>query len=431
VQNEAVRSSPAASATARRASIGSVFISHSSHERFAEMVRDAVSHRLREARFEVLVDADAIRPGEEWEPTLSRWLARCRAAVLLISHDALKSDWVQHEASILRWRRQVGATVTVIPVLVGGVTAQDVAASKLGDLLDLQLLVNAGSGDEYVDAAVIAKDVLAQLSAIAVPAGDDRMEKWLDRVSYFLSQVGDEEKLSEFARELGVSDDNVHRVRLPGGKRFLAGQFLDGGLDRRTYQAVRAISDFLGREWLAKLVNDVAFTWVNGAAAHQLLLVARQATPKVPVLNARSPATADEYLDRATFRTDYWREVACTVVGEDAVDELIAHYEQALALLHGIEPPWTVADIVPRDEPCFLVVDPTGAPWEAVTEALRVVRERYPWVVFLLLAGRLGPAAEQDGWADSSIHILLPPLAPGEEKEGRQLVRDLRELVAK
>jgi hypothetical protein len=204
---------------------------------------------------------------------------------------------------------------------------------------------------------------------------------------------------------------------------------LDDGLSSRTYYAVRAISDYLPHDHLDKLVDNVACAWVDIEAAHKLLDVCRQ-RGSTAVLNARHPATADDYLDRATCRGVYWREVAATVVGEDAVAELVAHYESAVLSLHGVEPPWTVDDIEPRDEPTVLVVDPTGAPLEAAISAVKTIRARFPWVIVLLLVGDAAPSRQNlDDWKLGAVDVVSPALRPGAELAARRRVRDLRQLL--
>lgn len=410
-----------------------VFVSHSSHEPFADKVRQGVCDRLREKGYEVLVDAEGLKPGQHWRSVLNHWLADCHAAVLLLSREALTSAWVHREASILLWRRALGSEVVIVPALVGDLGPADVAAAGLDELDAFQFAGADSAGADAADVDELVASITEQLADIPASHRDDAdlMRQWIDRISFFLGKVGDPEQLSRCAHELGVAAEDLHHVRLAEGHRFLAHQLLDDGLSRRVYRAVRTICDFMGREWLDRLVNDVAFTWVNRDAARDLLAASMAANPSVALLNAFSPATADEYLDRATCRAEYWREVAGTVVGEEPVAELVAHYEQAVASLHGVEAPWTAADIQPRDTPSFLVIDPAGNRPESVSEALRIIHGRYPWVVLLVLAGRDDADDLLPGWALGPVHTIAPALGPGEELAARRTVRDLRQLIAR
>jgi TIR domain len=408
-----------------------LFVSHSSREELAERVREVTCRRLRDKGYQVWVNTDELRPGDEWRGVITHQLADCHGAVLLLSRDALSSAWVRREVTILMWRRLLGSAVHVIPVLIGGVTPDDVMAAGLTELRPLQAAMissPAGSGTEVDALAAMVVDRFAALPAH--PSDNDQVRRWTERVSYFLTHVGDRDKLSECAQQLGVTDGELHMVRLPEGNRFLAHQLLDDGLQRRTYDAIRVISDFMGAEWLAKLINDVAFTWVNSAAARQLLAAARRGAATTALLNASRSDTATEYIQRATCRGVYWLEVAGMPVGEDTVPELVAHYEQAIASLHGLDPPYTVADIEERDGPYFLVVDPAGVSIGAVVDAIDIVHARYPWVTVLLLTG--DQALTSDEVRDQrfrSAVVLSPELRPGEERRARRTVRDLRALL--
>jgi hypothetical protein len=416
-----------------RSDLRRVFVSHSSRDPYADKVRRAVCRQLREKNYVVLVDADELKPGQEWRAVLAHWLAECHAAVVLVSRDALRSDWVRREMTILMWRRSLGSGVHVIPALVGDVTPRELRDAGLTDMRSLQYAREPSPGATDEDAEHAATTITSQLAALPPDtAENDRMRNWVDRISYFLTRVGEPAKLGECAAELGVAEKYLHMVQLPEGGRFLAHQLLDDALGRRMYNAIRAISDYMRREWLGKLISDVSFTWVNVEAARQLLAVCSQPKGAMAVLNARSSATADEYLDRATCRGGYWREVAGTVVGEDAVAELVAHYERAIASLHGLEPPWQIGDIQPRDEPCVLIVDPVGVRIDAVATALRIVRRRYPWIVFVLLAGEEAPLDQEVlSWRLGEVQSIIPPLQAGQEQAGRRGVRDLRALLAR
>ena len=403
-----------------------VFVSHSTSEPFAQAVLQAVCDALRAKRCDLLVSA-RLEPGDVWREKLNQWLAECEAAVLLLSREALRSSWVRREIAILMWRRGNGSRIPVVPVLVGDVAPDDVMTAGYTELRPLQFAVLPRSGHP----GELAATIVARLGLDAIrPGVGGHMKRWIDRLSFFLSRVDDVSRLGECARALGVSEEGLRYVTLPGGSRFLAHQMLDDGLSSQTYYAVRAISDYLPHDHLGKLIDNVACAWVDIEAAHKLLDVCQQKAGSTAVLNARHPATADDYLDRATCRGVYWREVAGTVVGEDAVAELVAHYESAVLSLHGVEPPWTVDDIEPRDEPTVLVVDPTGVPLEAAISAVKTVRDRFPWVIVLLLVGDAAPSRQNlDDWKLGTVNVVSPALRPGAERAARRRVRDLRQLL--
>jgi hypothetical protein len=382
---------------------------------------------LRARNYRVLVDADELRPGDEWRLVLYSWLAECHAAVLLLSKEALNSPWVRRETTILMWRHLLGPTVHVVPALVGDVTARDVAQAGFGELGALQYARLAKPGSTPAHARELASAIAGRFAVLPEPSlVRDPMQVWLDRVTYFLTHVGDDDSLSEAGRELGISDDDLSLLRLPEGRRFFAHQLLSHDLSSRTYKAIRAISDYMSREWLDKLIRDISFVWVHAEAARQLLSTHQPMQGGVALLNARSAQTVDDYIERATFRGDYLREVAGTAVGEDAVAELVAHYEKAVERLLGVEPPWTLADATPRDQMCVLTVDPAGVRLEVVASAVRIIQERYPWLVTVLMTGEAVPDNKVIAtWSLGRVRVLTPQLAAEEEFRARRLVADL------
>lgn len=407
-----------------------VFISHSSKKPFAAAVCRLVVKQLRAKNYQVFIDVDELRPGEEWRSVLNHRLADCHAAVLLLSREALSSSWVRREINILLWRRALGAAVHVIPALVGDVRREDVAAAGFSELESFQYARLPNRRPKESDAARLAAAITNRFVDLeAEPTTRDPMEKWIDRVTFFLSHVGDDNSVNDCGRHLGITEEDLSYLKLPGGRRFLAHQLLNQDLTNRTYSAIRSIADFIGREWLDKLIRDITFVWVNMQAARQLLSIYEHSGSGVALLNARSFLTAYEYIDRATCRGDYWREMAGIPVGEDAVPELVAHYEKAISALLGVEPPWTLADMKPRPEMCVLVIDPVGVRLEIVAEAVHITQERYPWLVIVLMIGDAEARPEiLSTLGPGCVRTLMPPLGAEEEQAARRLVADLRKL---
>src|SRR4051812_44064690 len=113
-----------------------VFISHSSKtDPYADAVRIHVQRALVARGWEVRVDIDGLRGGEEWSGVLYHWLADCDAAVVLVGRKALTSKWVAREVDLLLWRRALGSPLTVVPAILGDLTRADVEPSPLADLL--------------------------------------------------------------------------------------------------------------------------------------------------------------------------------------------------------------------------------------------------------------------------------------------------------
>jgi TIR domain len=105
-----------------------VFISHSSRQDdFAAKVRSQVQARLEGLNWDVRVDMDALKGGDDWRSVIYHWLAQCDAAVVLLGRGAIQSSpWVRREVNILLWRRALGSPLTVVPALLGDVRSAEV-----------------------------------------------------------------------------------------------------------------------------------------------------------------------------------------------------------------------------------------------------------------------------------------------------------------
>ncbi|MCW5616673.1 MAG: toll/interleukin-1 receptor domain-containing protein, partial [Rhodocyclaceae bacterium] len=101
--------------------------------KYARHIRDEVE-RLLGDDFEVLLDRKLLDPGDRWPIKLLRWLGDCDGAVLLLSEDAIESKWVLQEATVLTWRRHLRPDFRLIPVRLGALTDEALAAAGFGPL---------------------------------------------------------------------------------------------------------------------------------------------------------------------------------------------------------------------------------------------------------------------------------------------------------
>jgi TIR domain len=124
-----------------------IFISHSARndaDAYANLT--IIKNHLVENGFDVLIDETRITGGEDWRECINTWLAYCHGAIILLTEKALKSDWVQREATIAAFRRSrtPGSEFKLLPVLLG-ISANDMTNSqKFGviELADYQALMN-------------------------------------------------------------------------------------------------------------------------------------------------------------------------------------------------------------------------------------------------------------------------------------------------
>jgi hypothetical protein len=102
-----------------------VFVSHSARDAEARRLLQLLEDKPFSEKFAVRVDRE-IKKGEDWRAEINTWIGYCDAAIVLLSKDALQSDWVKYECSILAYRRTLQKNFCLIPVFLQGVRDTDV-----------------------------------------------------------------------------------------------------------------------------------------------------------------------------------------------------------------------------------------------------------------------------------------------------------------
>jgi hypothetical protein len=440
-----------------------VFISHSVRgDAHALEILEAVRDGLRSKQYEVLVDLDVLKPGQQWAPELYLCLARCHAAVILLSPKAMASMWVRREVNILLWRRSLGAELEVLPVLIEDVTPERLASTPgLEELAPYQVAI--GGAD---DADRIAQKIIDVFANREPPEDTSPMSKWVKDISDKIQAVRDQSVLAQAARDLNVGEDEIDdkiwnpekQICHPGASSFLAHQFLaPERLDEEPpqapeppesgpYEAIETLAQQLSSDNLRRLSTLVAPTWVGSEAVRGLLKTATD-THTVVTLNATDPATAEQYINRAFCCA--WRKygVPRAVVartGEKYIAEFVGKCDAAIRELAGVPAGTTFDDntrarmrsdrIASRLGRRYLIVHPDAAGFADmghVATALREIRDRYAgfrWLTIVLLTGPHLPSAQ--ALQDWQLHdaIVLPPLGEDHEWLAKIMVENLWEL---
>jgi hypothetical protein len=128
-----------------------IFVSHSSKDndltrQFCEALRAGRSgetccdpvvdyEKLEDYENTVLVDVDELQAGKPWPKQLHEWMARCHAAVLLLTANAVKSPWVLKEATILSWRLSLDESFRFFIVRSNDVSDSDMTARGFDPLM--------------------------------------------------------------------------------------------------------------------------------------------------------------------------------------------------------------------------------------------------------------------------------------------------------
>ena len=411
-----------------------VFISHSSREDpFAADVCNSVKKQLQ--GYDVLVDMDALQPGDDWSCVIYHWLAECHAAAILLNRKALTSPWVRREINILLWRRALGAPIRIVPAILGDLTTKDVENAGFSELKPLQFARIASGAQTETAANQLAETIAKQFAGHEAVVDDSPMGEWANVVATYLQEVKNVDSLVAAARELGVNDEHIPKVLIPiEGCRFLASQMLARVPGRRLYYAISRIDRYTPHEWLSRLIDQISPSWVNGEAARNLLT--RSEKQHTIILNAKLTQTAKHYILRATCcaSSGYQDAAVLAVTGEDFLEEFKARCKKAVRSLLKVPPGFDLDDALPSpgeqpDETTFLVVDPANTPMKLVAAGIHEVQTEFPWLTVVLLAGETAPQTSTIAdWQITEAIVLSPHLEAREELAGQQMVCSLNGL---
>ncbi|MFS8100565.1 toll/interleukin-1 receptor domain-containing protein [Lentzea alba] len=399
-----------------------VFLSHSTKDDSnAAELREHLETALKDRGWDVLVDEDGLKGGDEWRGVLYEWIAVCDAAIVLMTDKALASSWVRREINLLLWRRALGTPLMIIPAMVA--PTMDTGEPELRDLKKLQFEPNKGTPEEF--ASKIAERLPDVTAEFTNPVCN--MRRWISDVLACLREVTEQEMLEAAATELDAHYEDRKFTSVLAGQQFLAHWLLGPTCTSKLPAAMKAIARGMSVK-LEGLISLVVPVWVDGSSARALLPTGNQVCA---TLNANKPNTAKQYVRRAACCSlDYHIEVLDVVVGENLQADLLRDCEQAVRTLLDLQEPWPIEGVSPvDDEVCFLVIHPNGSPLGPVAAVVRTVLDRYPWLnVVLLTEEAVADKSLLDAWQLTE-GIVLPALAPGAELLADQMTMRLRRLI--
>jgi hypothetical protein len=436
--------------------MGRIFISHSSGgDRYAELVRDAVSSKLEACGHEVLLDKTRLEPGDEWRSVLYRWLAECDGAIVLLNDRALEvSSWLPRESTILLWRRALGSPVRIVPALLAGTRSNSSTEGWFRELLTLHVARIDAQGTGQEEAEMLAERIVGQVGDVtALPAVDAPIGMWLRDVAECLEDVS-RDRLARAARRLHVRDDDWQAL-LPDGEIFLAHQLLTRPLDVEVVEAIADLARGLTVERLERLVSLIQSTWVDPEAARKLVAASRPNEDTVATalprqgpggqperqalffgINASLPGTLRRYIDRATCCAPfgYRKATPSGVFGEDVTRELLSQCERALRAALNVRGTRSIDDRdfdVRRVKRVFLIFDPEIASPVQLAEVSQTLHAKYPQLTLLMATGGQSQSWEDPAGPFPELQIVEPRLEGEAERDGDQLGLDLEDLVDK
>jgi hypothetical protein len=234
-------------------------------------------------------------------------MARCHAGVLLLTKNAIESDWVRNEATILAWRMSLDDTFRFFIARAPDVTDADLTRRGYDPLRldDVQWL---GS----MDPADIARQVNAAI------ARDEIAESLFDRMAAtladLLSNVREEtlrrvaEKVSAGRPPWSPAEDPKRQYVEQIACRLLSedlGEF-DGVME-----FIDTLSQTAPRETVADMLRHVAPWWVDATAAGKLPGLSRLDPVGAAAINGNHVVkySARMYISRAHPLTLSWEYI--------------------------------------------------------------------------------------------------------------------------
>jgi hypothetical protein len=247
--------------------------------RFTQIVRDSVFEALS-AYAEPKLDRACLQAGDEWPLKLKQWLAECQAGVIFLTPEALESDWVLTETTILCWRHSLDSRVKVFPVWLSVDDAslqrfgfKPTEISRIQRTLDYEgVLTTAGARDFGFQ---IAEVIRPHLKGVA-RAGSGPVDRWAGRLwrSLFHGLKPDPETVLD---ENTLKDLDLPRWEdLPVGNRIeemgkaLGYGLLLGDASWRV-KVIKRIADDLSNASKVDVLKWLSFAWVSGRAAAYML----------------------------------------------------------------------------------------------------------------------------------------------------------------
>ena len=287
-----------------------IFVSHSSKDNeltreFCQALRgggagasgcDPVVDFEKLPDYDVLVDVDELQAGKPWPKQLHEWMARCHAAVLLLTPNAVKSPWVLKEATILAWRLSLDKNFRFFIVRFDGVSDSDLTAGGFDPLM-LDEVQKLPVGD--------AVDIAAQVHNAIPPPTDPTPFDSLCGALEDLAQDVKPNTLKRMAEKIKVGA-RQWRPDVEEKKQYvqaIAVKLLSEDLGG--YEGVDNLVDDLiattSTETVEKILYIVAPHWVDAGAAGRLPSVATCQPRRAIAMNGAgvSDFTAEMYVRRA------------------------------------------------------------------------------------------------------------------------------------
>ncbi|MBL8437222.1 MAG: toll/interleukin-1 receptor domain-containing protein [Zoogloeaceae bacterium] len=400
-----------------------LFVSHSSKDN--DLAREVVA-KIEAGEVKTVFDVYDLAGGQEWRPQLFRWMARCQAALILLTPNGIESNWVLQEATVLHARKMLEPGFRVFVAAPATLRQEYPERWKLFEPLALDEI----QGLQTLDAAAIAKEVAKALAESAAGGGKSFFERLAGLLEDILRNLGDKahHTVAEVSERLQI--DDAEWVAITGGDETLmeriAHRLCQGDLG--TYADLRellaAFKPVGEASLLASLLRVLAPYWVSPAVASSLPMACEAPPPRILALRARKQDFLPyRLLERIYAPYRVAPEVIALAGGNETYADLEAQLLRRLKDRAGFEPDEMdddeLFDLLAEDE-ATLAKQPAAAVarrvfvvlphLEFASLALKLA-QRFPSLVFI--APVLKAEALDSEWKDC--RQAVPSLPPQDE----------------
>lgn len=389
-----------------------LFFSHSTRDGSAERKILTDLAKSLEKKYAILLDREALVPGEDWRPTINFWIRACDAAVILVTPESIESEYCQYEWAILSYRRKQQGFL-IIPVYYGATPEQ--ISGKPHQISEISSYLN------YDNGANVSERVRSQLDQRPVLDQPGRLHVLY--IAKLLKQAVQNEQTIEIAAnainlELGAWDLSVDSWG------YFANKAMGIGI-RRATPALLQLQQYFGKkneDELRDIVDLIGFcSWVDIASAQRIKQRAEPTSIKQdPIgLNAEQVRTAICYVLSGSERAPNYNWPVATALGvfgsyEDLHRQIGSALREALQL-NGEEDDAEIKQLLDEQQtakqPVFIVLRADGLSRQWIEDLCGC--DLFARVNFLILTGE-GNAARGLLSDDA---LLTPELPQGFEHE--------------
>jgi hypothetical protein len=376
-----------------------LFISHSTNGLLADdrcvRIRELLSETLTD--WDVFVDKERIKAGDQWRTKILHHLAHAQAGIVLFSQKACVSDWVTAEALILCFRKSIDPHFQIIPVLLEGKSITDTCFHRYEpfQLNEIQFLVD----DSATPAEAFVQRIIDRLNH-PLPPEENR---WVARVSTILRRI-QTDTLRAAAQQLAlhVEDEVVELLKDNLQKQLcrVIVEFMHHEAPGRSVCAFEELATELDQDGKRNLHYCLTAKWVENESAQIMLHALRRPEEnQILTLNTGTQKVMDQYVNRILLESKR-KEIACHFSVPGAAGEgdeaKIHRIEQAIReeimCNHYYQDNDREAMPLPLAVQKQLVQENGFAictlPSEYATESLlNIIRNRYQRIIFIVQVG--------------------------------------------